>query len=381
MTNEYNEFIEEDLDETIAKRKELIEQAKSLQNSDDANCYQEMTKLQKQWRRISNYDSILDAQLNEEFERITDSVYARRKADYQGNENAKKYLIAEARKLVNPSNWNNATKEIEELMAKWRTIGSAGKETDDALWNEFNTARQNFFDNKHKYWEEMQSKFENARQVKNDLIEKAKGLADSEEWNKTSAAFQDLLDQWKAVGNAGKEFEDKLWNEFNDVRQKFYDRRNQYYDELHEKQGVNAGSKRDLVNKANEIASSKEYTKENTELMKKLSADWKTVGNSGKEEDGLWKEFRAAMDSYFDGLREYNTQRHTEWRKRMQDTRARKQEMIMNQKRQIQRMQEEMASMYSQREIDETEERIQEKKEFIEQLEKEIADIEAKLNQ
>lgn len=382
MMNDYNEQVEErDLDEDIQLRKNLIQQAKELQETEDKNVYLEVSKLQKQWRRIPNYDSALDAQLNEEFEAVVDSIYAKRKNEYQSNEAVKKDLIQQAKNIVNPSNWSKATSEMEELMAKWKATGSAGKETDDTLWNEFNEARQHFFDNKHQYWEDLQSKFENARQVKNDLIEKAKELAESEEWQKTSTAFQEMMDQWKAVGSAGKEFEDKLWNEFNEVRQNFYNRRTAYYDELHEKQGNNATSKKDLVNQAQEIAARKEYSKENTEAMKNLSNTWKTIGNSGKEEDAIWKEFRGAMDSYFDGLREYNNQRQAQWRQRMQEIRARKQDMIMKQKHQIKRMQDEMAIMYSQREIDETTELIEEKKEFIEQLEKEIADIENRLNQ
>lgn len=381
MFNEFDdEMIERNLDEDIELRKSLIASAKALQTSEDKNVYLEVSKLQKEWRKIPSMDSALEADLKEEFDTIVDSIYAKRKSEYKDNETVKKDLITQAKALVKAENWNKATAQMEELMEQWRTAGSTGKESDDSLWEEFNEARKDFFNNKHQYWEDLQAKFANAKEVKQDLIVKAKELQQSEEWNKTSAAFQDLLDQWKAVGNAGKEFEEKLWSEFNEVRQGFYDRRNAYYEELHEKQGVNATSKRDLITKAQEISNSKEYTKENTEAMKQISASWKTVGNSGKEEDGLWAEFRGAMDSYFDGLRTFNEQRQAQWRQRMQEIRARKQEMIMKQKNQIKRLQEEMASMYSQREIDDTIDYIEEKKEFIEQLESEIADIESKLN-
>lgn len=380
MTNDYNEFVEDrDLDQDIATRKELIQKAKELQASEDKGVYAEVSKLMKEWRKIPNYDSALDAQLNEEFEAVVDSIYAKRKNEYSLNEEMKKSLIAKAKGLVNPDNWNKATAEIEELMNEWRSTGSAGKDNDDSLWNEFNEARQAFFDNKHKYWEEIQAKFNNARAVKNDLIAKAKESIDVEDFAKGNEIYQSLLEQWKAIGSAGKEFEEELWEEFNEARQKFYDRRNEFYAELHERQGNNATTKRDLVDQAKKIADAHEYTKENTEAMKKLSATWKTIGSSGKEEDGIWKDFRAAMDSYFDGLREYNNKRQAEWRAKMQDARARKQDMIMTQKRQIQRLQGEIATMYSQREIDDTMDLIEEKKEFIEELEAQIADIEKKL--
>ena len=381
MVVEYNEFeVELDLDQDIAKRKELIDKAKALSESDDKSVYVELRKIQKEWKKISGFDSILDAQLNEEFDAVVENIYSKRKAEYASNEQHKISLIEKAKSLANPSNFATATKEIEELMNEWRSIGSSGKEVDDELWNKFNTARQTFFDNKKKNWEELQNKFESAKEAKVQLIEKAKTYLDNENLNEASAKLQELLNEWKAIGSAGREIEDKLWNEFDEVRQSFYKKRNDYFDALHERQDKNAVSKKDLVEQARAIADSKSFTKENTEAMKNLSSSWRNVGNSGKQEDGLWAEFREAMDAYFDGMREYNNQRQAEWRQRMKDARARKQELIMNQRRYIKRMQDEMPTMYSQREIDETVELIKEKEDFILQLEKDIADIEEKLN-
>ena len=87
------------------------------------------------------------------------------------------------------------------------------------------------------------------------------------------------------------------------------------------------------------------------------------------------------MDAYFNGLKQWNEQKHQQWRQRMMDARSRKQELVQNQKRQIKRMQDEMVGLLGQRAIDEMEERIEEKKEFIQQLEEELADIEKRLNE
>ncbi|MBR3693882.1 MAG: DUF349 domain-containing protein [Erysipelotrichales bacterium] len=382
MTNEYNELVvERDMEDDIQDRKNLIEQAKKLLESDDKNVYTELGKLQKKWRKIENYDSALDAQLTEEFEAIADAIYAKRKEVYATNEEAKKSLIARAEALSAPADWNAANKEMEGLMNEWRTTGSAGKDTDDILWEKFNELRQSFFANRRQYFEELSAKYENARNVKAEIIEKAKALADSTEWNKTGNLFNELLEEWKEIGSAGKEFENKLWNEFNEIRQGFYARRNEYYEALHAKQQAHAEDKKGLIAKANEILTSKNFSRANTAAMKGLSDEWKKVGSSGKEEDALWKEFRGVMDAYFEGLRENNERRQAEYRQKLQDSRAYKQEQINNLKRQIKRMQEEIATMYSQREIDNTEAMIEDKKEYIAELEEDIADIEKKLAQ
>ena len=381
MYNDHDEFEVNDYDEDIRRREALIEEAKNIEISSDWNTvFREISDLKRKWKRIPYWDSAYEETLMEQFDRYMDAFYAKRREGYESNQAIKQELIERARSVSVSNNWNQATEEMNELMQQQKASGTAGKESDDALWEEFNAARQTFFDRKHEHWENMQTKFSNAKEVKEGLIAEAAALADSIEWNKIGEKFRVMMDQWKAAGSAGREHEDRLWNAFNESRQKFYDKRSAYYDQLHEQQDGKYEEKRKLVERAAEIAQRKEYTRENTDVMKNLSKEWKGIGSCGKErEDEIWKEFRAAMDSYFDGLRNWNEQRHAQWRQRMHEARARKQELILDQQRQIKHMQEEIVGLIGQRAIDDMEDRIEDKKEFIRELEEELADIDKSL--
>lgn len=292
----------------------------------------------------------------------------------------KQDLIHQAQLLSNSNDWKKTTDGMNDLMNKWKACGTAGKDSDDALWEEFNAARQTFFDRKRKHWEDMKSQFANALTAKEDLIVQAAALSDSEEWQKTSEKFKELMDQWKAAGSAGKEHEDRLWNEFNENRQKFYERRNAHYDKLHEEQNRHYEAKKALVEQAKAVVTAQAFNRSNTELMKKLGVDWKTIGSCGKEkEDKIWNEFRSTMDDYFNGLKEWNQQKHENWRQRMLDIRSRKQDMIQNQNRQIRRMEQEIVGLLGEKAIADMNEAIEDKKEFIKELEAEIADIDKTL--
>ena len=95
---------------------------------------------------------------------------------------------------------------------------------------------------RQKFFDQSDGKIKSADEVlgmqknKEGMIKEAAALADSVEWNKTGEKFRAMMDQWKAAGSAGREHEDRLWNAFNESRQKFYDRRGEYYDQLHEQQ-------------------------------------------------------------------------------------------------------------------------------------------------
>lgn len=372
----------EDFDVDIKERKELIEEAGSIEEGEDWNeINQKVLQLKRRWKKIPYRDSACENELNEEFEAILDKLYSKRNEGYQSNKEVKLNLIEQAKEAANSSQINQASKKMDELMEQWKLAGSSGKASDDALWEEFRTIRQAFFERKHAYWDNMRTQFANAKTIKEELIEKAKGYADSQEWQKTSEALRELMNEWKAAGSAGREHEDRLWNEFNEARQAFYERRNQYYEELHEVQKQKYEEKKKLVQQAKDILAEQLFNKDQTAKMKQLQADWKTVGSCGKaKDDEIWNEFRGIMDQYFDGLKAMNEQKHLQWRERLKESQARKQELIQDQKRQIQRMQNDIIGLLGERAIQDMEERIEDKKAFIAELEEEVAELEQRLN-
>lgn len=377
MVNQWDEMMEEkDFDEDIKKREALIEEAKNLDASLTWNeLSRKITEIKRKWKRISYWESAYEDKLAEDFDEVLDGYYAKRNEIYKNSQSLKQEVIAKAKELAACTNFNQATEEMNELMRQWKAAGSAGKE-EDALWESFNEARQSFFESKRKFLEDRQNQFENAKKIKESLIEQASAYTDSNDWQKTSEALRDLLNQWKAAGYAGKEHDETLWSRFNETCQKFYVRRDAHYKELHEVQGENYGSKKELLAKAQEILDLKAFTKENTAKMKELNVEWKKVGSCGKDrEDRIWNEFRSVMDAYFAGLKEYNDQRHQQWLQRMQDNRKRKQDLIQNQRRQLKRMQDDLSSILSEREVEEMKERIADKEEFIRELEEQLADI------
>lgn len=375
-----NLYLVSDMDEDIKKRKELIEEAKNINADKNWNeIYRQISDLRRKWRRISSWESAYEDSLNEEFESYIDALYAKRNEVYKNASGIKEELIAQAKKVAASNDLKHATEEMNELMNQWKQAGSAGKD-DDALWESFNQIRQSFFDKKHEQWEQLQTKFSDAAAAKQDLIQQAKELANSEEWQKTSTKFKELMDAWKAAGSAGREKEDDLWNEFNEYRQTFYKARNTYYEKLHVLQDQNLEAKNELIARAKAINETKSYSRENTKQMKELGVEWKKIGSCRKEkEEAVWKNFKEQMDQYFDGLRQANEQKHLQWKQRMMEVRTRKDELMQEQKRQIKRMQEDIGNVLGERAISELEQRIEDKKKFIEELEAQIKDIDSQL--
>lgn len=382
MYNAYDDELEVfDMEDMIEQKQALVEEAKKIPEDASWNeVFHQISDLKRKWKRIPYGESAFEESLEKEFDACLDTFYAKRNEGYQNNQQLKQELVDRAVKLSTSTDWNATSDEMNELMQQWKAAGSAGKDSDDALWDAFQAARQTFYDRKREDWENRKVRFEEARCTKQDLIQEALALKNSENWKETSEQYRILMERWKQAGNAGREHDDRLWNEFQEHRQVFYDKREQYYISVRSEQDEKYERKKGLIAQVKGIVEGKEYTKEHTSTMKNLQVEWKTIGSCGKDkEDQAWQEFRSLMDAYFAGLKEFNDQKHAQWRQKMLDARARKLELIQTQKRQIKYMENEMVGLLGERAIEEMEDEIADKEDFIKELEEQLADIEKTL--
>lgn len=293
--------------------------------------------------------------------------------DMDANIDKKQALVEESKKVNEMEDFNEAFHFVNELKKQWKKIPYGESLAEEKLRDEFEANIEKVFAKQKEFTQKIVD-------AKEELIKEAEKTSLSEDFKKATEKMTSLMDSWKQAGNAGREFDDDLWNAFNEARQNFYTKRNAYYDQLHQEHAQKYAQKQELVQKAKEIANTQQYTRQNTADMKELGVQWKEIGFCGKgKEDEIWKEFRSVMDEYFDGLKKANENRQVQWRNRMEENVKRKEEQIANQKRQIARLQEDMLGLVSEATVQDLQEQVEDREAFISQLQNEIEDIQKKL--
>ena len=239
---------------------------------------------------------------------------------------AKQNLIERAKKLQDSESWKQTSLEQRALMDEWRKAGFAGKDDNDRLWEEFRAARDVFYTRREEHYAQLREQQSAVLETKKAIIEEARQLtAEVTNWVKTSDALNGLLDRWKAAGNAGRDNEQILWDEFNGIRSDFRKRRKQDLNERRARERGCAEAKRAIVDEAKAIAASEEYTRENSDRMRQLSEAYKNAGYAGKPaNDELWGEFRAAQNSYWEANNAARDAQRRERSERLQETMERK---------------------------------------------------------
>ncbi|OBG88927.1 DNA repair ATPase [Mycobacterium sp. E136] len=169
----------------------------------------------------------------------------------------KEALAAEAEDIAaNSTQWKAAGDRLREILDEWRTITGLDRKTDDALWKRYSAAREQFNRRRGSHFAELDRERAGARQAKEALCQRAEGLADSTDWGPTSAAFRELLNEWKAAGRAAKDVDDALWQRFKAAQDQFFGARNAASAERDAEFRANAEAKEALLAEAEKLDTS-----------------------------------------------------------------------------------------------------------------------------
>lgn len=134
---------------------------------------------------------------------------------------------------------------------------------------------------------------------KEDLCRQAESLSASTEWKAVAERLRQLQVEWKDVGSAGRDCDDRLGARFRTAQDRFYERRSAHFEKQAADRHSNRSRKEALCSRAESLAGSTDW-KGASEALRALQAEWKMIGPAGRDhDDALWSRFRTAQDRYF----------------------------------------------------------------------------------
>ena len=125
--------------------------------------------------------------------------------------------------------WKNSGAELRELLESWKAAQRRGprldRPTEDGLWKRFSHARTTFDRHRRQFFSQLDQAQSEAKRVKEALIAEAEALSSSVDWSRTSGAYRELMNRWKAAPRASRKEDDALWARFRAAQQVFFDAR------------------------------------------------------------------------------------------------------------------------------------------------------------
>ena len=222
------------------EKKKIIDAAKKLLDKKEiiaAN--RELDRLSDEFKKAGRCSTKeQDDELWKEFRQVKDEFYAKKRAFFEELDKAnaekrekKESIIERAKEVVaNIENIREANEKMDSLRKEWKEVGYSGK-GDEYLWKDFSRVLDEFQEKKKERHSEMVKVFEERAAKKEELIKTMRvTLANSEFTDEEVAKVKNLRNEFKAVGFAGKEKDDELYQRFNEVVQKYFEEMKFYKD-------------------------------------------------------------------------------------------------------------------------------------------------------
>jgi hypothetical protein len=211
-------------------------------------------------------------------------------------------IVEEAERLGASSDWVKAANGFRELLERWRAVGSAGREIDDALWARFSTARDGFFERRNAHHAERSRLAAEAATKKKALIAECEGLLELGDPRKIGDGLDRLMAEWKAAGRAGSE-DQALWQQFRGARDRVFALRRELAAARQRRREEIKVAKEGLIAEARAVGGL--APEELQAELDRLMAAWKHAGSAGRDaDDELWQQFREARGVGFSRLRQ-----------------------------------------------------------------------------
>lgn len=319
-----SEAREYDFKKNLEAKTKLCEAAEKLNEEEDViSAFHQLQDLHQQYREIGPVAKELREQIWERFKAASTVINKKHQQHFEDlrakeEENlAKKTSLCEKVEAANQGeyktakDWEKVTQEIIEIQKEWRTIGFAPQKMNVKIFERFRIANDEFFNKKAEFFKGLKDTYSANLKKKQQLVNKAKELADSTDWKKTGDKFIALQKEWKKVGTVPHKQGELLWKEFLDTCNKFFEARNKQNAGSRSEEHANLDKKRNIIAQLKELVVAEISDNDFQKKLKDLAKQYSAIGHVPfKEKDKVYKEYHEAIDAAYKKLHATNAKRH-----------------------------------------------------------------------
>lgn len=320
-----NEFRDYDFKKNLELKTTICESVEKLiEEVDSVSAFHQLQNFHQQWREIGPVARELREELWTRFKNASTVInknYQTHFESLKGKEEenlAAKTEICEAlrnidyEKLISFKEWDDKSKEVIDLQAKWKTIGFVPKKVNNQIFEEFRGLCDTFFEKKSAFFKGVRDEMDENLSRKRALTEQVKALKDSTDWKATADKLIVIQKEWKTIGPVPRKFSDAIWKEFVTACDYFFEQKKKNESSQKSEELDNLTAKKEIIEKIKNVDQTLESSKLIAEV-RALADEWHKIGFVPfKEKDKIYKEFHQAVDAHYDRLKMDKAERRFE---------------------------------------------------------------------
>ena len=271
-------------------------------------------EIQEKWKTIGDIPRVKRSEIQSDYSRLIEdffyniNIYKELKDhDFHRNKQLKEEVIDKLKKLGSVKAIKELEQHIKTLQNDWEDIGPVPNEAWETLKDAYWTEVRSVYDRINRHYEDKRNEQKENLAKKEALIVETQSILgtlekvnDANGWEYKTKAVIDVQDRWKKVGFGPRKENEEIWKRFRSLCDEFFAAKKVFYSGENEKLDAVAAKKTVLIEKAEALKTSNDWKEASNQFIQ-LQKQWKQLGNSGRRnEQKLWKKFRAACDYFFD---------------------------------------------------------------------------------
>ena len=303
--------------ENLETKQKLLEEFEGIISNETWTATKRVNQMKRQWNNTGPLPSGKSEKLDERFDELLE-IFNEHKVDRlvqkrqkeEDNLMLKLTVLEKMERVANSidhttENWEEIDEQFEDLTTQWKKIGRVPKEKANHVWERYKSAQDTYYDNKYKHDPEHQSKVDRFYHKKEKLCEEAEALLEEEDIASAARKINKLHRRWKKVGNLPQRTEDELWSRFKAATDAFNERKSNNREKIEKQEEEHYQQKLELIEKANAIKDTDDFEKGHSKMQSYMDR-WKKIGPVPRNKSNkIWKQFKGAMDEFYDRRREH----------------------------------------------------------------------------
>jgi len=306
---------DKDFEHNLDKKTKIIERAEELAEDEDTNrAFRELQVLHKLWKEdlgpvAKEYREVIWERFKAATKKINDKrqeYFSQLDSLYEQNLVRKNEIIAEiqaktSETISSHGAWQNKIKEIEALRDQFFKAGKVPLKVNEATWAKFKEAVRAFNHQKNGFYKNLKKdQFENLKKKK-ELIKIAEDNKDSDDFAATTPLMKKIQSDWKKIGHVPRKESDKIWKQFKDACNAYFNRINAKRNAASEEEEKTLVQKEAVLEELKTIKLSGDQ-KVDLATIKEYINKWKNLGRVPFKKRKIEASFNKALDVLFKDL-------------------------------------------------------------------------------
>ena len=300
------EYREQEYAHNLEKRKSIIARAEELINEVSVQkALNELQYLHRLWKEEAEpvAEEFRDSTW-EVFKEISNKIHERKsellaqieveqqKALEKKNEIiAKLKDFASSKEAVTHNYWQQVIKQVEQLRSEFLKLGNVPKKLSNQNWTEFKTALRAFNTKKNDFYKNLKNSQHVNLEEKQKLISIAQDNMHSEDWDTAVPLFKKLQEDWKNIGHVPKNQANKVWNDFRDACNTFFNNFREKNASTTDDWKQNYHQKKALLEELKQINDEEG----SVEKIEQIKSSWDSIGKVPRNKMSINNEFNKVL--------------------------------------------------------------------------------------